>query len=55
MATFGDWLREKLGFKFDRADTFPSSIQRAKDEGYLCGSLEGKLFTLAVGKVFTRV
>jgi hypothetical protein len=50
MATFGDWLREKLGFKFDRADTFPSSIQRAKDEGYLCG-----LFTLAVGKVFTRV
>jgi hypothetical protein len=41
-------------FKFGRADTFPSCMKRAKDEGYLCGSREGKLFALAVGAVFTR-
>jgi hypothetical protein len=41
-------------FKFGRADTFPSRMKRAKDEGYLCGSREGKLFALAVGIVFTR-
>jgi len=41
-------------FKFGRADTFPSCMKRAKDEGYLCGSREGKLFALAVGTVFTR-
>jgi hypothetical protein len=40
--------------KPDRADTFLSRMERARNEGYLCGSREGKLFTLAVGKVFTR-
>jgi hypothetical protein len=54
MAMVGDWLREKLGFKVDRADTFTSRMKRAKDEGYLCGSREAKLFTLAVGGAFTR-
>jgi len=29
-------------------------MKRAKDEGYLCGSQEAKLFTLTVGKVLTR-
>jgi hypothetical protein len=38
-----------------RLDTFDARIQRAKDEGFACGSGEGKLFRLAVGKVvFTR-
>jgi hypothetical protein len=41
-------------FKFGRLDTFLARMQRARNEGYLCGSREGKLFTLAVGKVFTR-
>jgi hypothetical protein len=40
MTMLGDWLREKLGFKFDRADKFLSRMKRAKDEGYLCGSRE---------------
>jgi hypothetical protein len=54
MAMLGDWLRERLGFKFDRADTFLSRMKRAKDEGYLCGSREAKLFMLTIGKAFTR-
>jgi len=54
MVMLGDWFREKLGFKFDRANTFPSRMKRAKDEGYLCGSREAKLLKLAVGKAFTR-
>ena len=54
MAMLGDWLREKLGFELDRADTFPSRMKRAKHEGYLCGSREAKLCKLAVGKAFTR-
>jgi hypothetical protein len=54
MAMLGDWLRERLGFKFDRADTFLSRMKRARDEGYSCGSREAKLFMLAVGKAFTR-
>jgi hypothetical protein len=54
MAAIGDWFREKLGFEFDRADTFSSRMKRAKDEGYLCGSREAKLCKLAVGKAFTR-
>lgn len=54
MATIGNWFREKLGFEFYRADTFPSRVKRANDEGYLCGSREAKLFLLAVGKAFTR-
>ena len=49
-----DWLREKLGFELDGADTFPSRMKRAKHEGYLCGSREAKLCKLAVGKAFTR-
>jgi hypothetical protein len=40
--------------KPDRADAFSSRMKRAKDEGYSCGSREGKLFTLAVGKVLAR-
>jgi hypothetical protein len=34
-----------------RLDTFAARIQRAKKEGFACGSREGKLFRLAVGKV----
>jgi hypothetical protein len=41
-------------FKLGRADTFLSRLVRARNEGYLCGSQEGKLFALAVGKAFTR-
>jgi hypothetical protein len=40
--------------KPDRADTFLSRMKRARNEGYLCGSREGKLCKLAVGKAFTR-
>jgi hypothetical protein len=55
MATFGYWLLERLRvFKIDRADTFLSRMTRAKNEGYLCGSREAKLFTLVVGNAFTR-
>jgi hypothetical protein len=49
-----DWLRAKLGFKIDDADTFPSRMKGAKNKGYLCGSREVKLFMLAVGKALTR-
>lgn len=36
-------------------DTFASRIQRAKREGFTCGSREAKLFRLAIGQaVFTR-
>jgi hypothetical protein len=31
-------------------DTFAARIQRAKKEGFACGSREAKLFRLAVGK-----
>jgi hypothetical protein len=41
-------------FKSGLADTFLSRLKRAKNEGYSCGALEGKLFKLAVGKVFER-
>ena len=38
-------------FRLLRADTFAARIQRAKSEGFACGSREGKLFRFAVGKV----
>jgi hypothetical protein len=38
-------------FRLLRADTFTARIQRAKNEGFACGSREGKLFRFAVGKV----
>ena len=38
-------------FRLLRADTFTARIQRAKSEGFACGSREGKLFRFAVGKV----
>ena len=38
-------------FRPVRADTFTARIQRAKSEGFACGSREGKLFRFAVGKV----
>ena len=38
-------------FRQLRADTFTARIQRARSEGFACGSREGKLFRLAVGKV----
>ena len=38
-------------FRLLRADTFTARIQRAKNEGFACGSLEGKLVRFAVGKV----
>jgi hypothetical protein len=41
-------------FKLGRADTFPSRMNRARNEGYFRGSTEGKLFKLPVGKVFER-
>ena len=42
--------------KAARLDTFEARIQRAKTEGFACGSREGKLFRLAVGKVvFVRL
>lgn len=42
-------------FRQPRADTFTARIQRAKSEGFACGSREGKLFRFAVGKVgFTQ-
>jgi hypothetical protein len=37
-----------------RTDDFKSRIKRARDEGYLCGAREGKLFSLAVGSGFVR-
>jgi hypothetical protein len=41
--------------KAARLGTFAARIQRAKTEGFACGSREGKLFRLAVGKViFTQ-
>ncbi len=38
-------------FRQLRADTLTARIQRARSEGLACGSREGKLFRLAVGKV----
>jgi hypothetical protein len=40
--------------KAARLDTFEARMQRAKSEGFACGSREGKLFRLAVGKVFAQ-
>jgi hypothetical protein len=37
-----------------RDDSFQSRLGRAKEEGFLRGSSEGKLFKLAVGKAFDR-
>jgi hypothetical protein len=34
-----------------RLDTLEARIQRAKREGFACGSREAKLFRLAIGKV----
>jgi hypothetical protein len=34
--------------KAARPDTFEARMQRAKSEGFACGSQEGKLFRLAV-------
>src|ERR1700733_14062540 len=52
MATLSNWL-EKLRFNYTPADTFLSRMKRAKNEGFLCGSREAKLFKLAVGNAFT--
>ena len=38
-------------FRQLRADTLTARIQRARSEGFACGSREGKLFRLAVSKV----
>jgi hypothetical protein len=47
-------LAGKARLNYIRVDTFLSRMKRARDEGYLCGSREAKLFTLTVGKAFTR-
>ena len=41
-------------FKLGRSDSFQSRMRRARQEGYLGGTREAKLFKLAVGKVFER-
>jgi hypothetical protein len=41
-------------FKLGRADTFLSRVERARDEGYSRGFMEGGLFKLAVGGSFNR-
>jgi hypothetical protein len=41
-------------FRPGRTDSFPSRMKRARNEGYLRGSREGRLFTLAVGESFKR-
>ena len=43
-----------LASKTGRADSFQARMQRARDEGFLRGAREGKLFKLSVGKVFDR-
>jgi hypothetical protein len=43
-----------LVFASRRHDSFQSRMERARNEGFLCGTREGKLFKLAVGKVFER-
>lgn len=37
-----------------RADAFTSRLERARNEGFLRGSAEAKLFKLAVGETFSR-
>jgi hypothetical protein len=41
-------------FKAARAYTFPARMKRARKEGYARGTLEAKLFKLAVGKRFEQ-
>jgi len=38
----------------ERDDSFRARLKRAKSEGFLCGSREGKLFKLAVGDAFEQ-
>lgn len=41
-----------LAGKSGRADSFQARIERVRDEGFLRGAREAKLFRLSVGKVF---
>jgi hypothetical protein len=44
------WLIDRS----QRPDDFRSRVKRARNEGYLLGAREGKLFKLAVGQSFTH-